>query len=126
MRSSSEWKVTTTSRPPGLSTARPRKRRGELGELLVDEDAQRLERAGRRMDLAGPGAHDARDDVGERARGRIGASRARGDDGAGDGARMPLFAERRDDGGKIALGGRATTSAALGPRRPCACRAGPS
>ena len=53
MRSSSEWKETTTSRPPGLST---RFGRGEavrqLGKLLVHENAQRLEGARRRMDRA--------------------------------------------------------------------------
>ncbi len=52
IRSSSEWKVTTTSRPPGFSDALGRKQRlRQLAELVVDEDAQRLEDAGRRMDL---------------------------------------------------------------------------
>ena len=37
---------------------------GELGELLVDEDAQRLDRPGRRMNRARARLHDAKDDVG--------------------------------------------------------------
>ena len=54
MRSSSEWKVTTTSRPPGLRIAfrgRAAPRASSL-ELAIDGDAQRLEGAGRRVDVA--------------------------------------------------------------------------
>ena len=55
MRSSSEWKATTTSRPPGLRTrsaaASPR---CEFAQLVVHEQTQRLERAGGRMDVARP------------------------------------------------------------------------
>ena len=80
--------------------------RGQFGKLLVDEDAQRLERAGGRVDGARPRVHDACDDVCERARGadrRIGTG---GDDGAGDGARVAFFAEDRQDDSEVALGGR--------------------
>ena len=70
MRSSSEWNDDHDQPAAGLEHALGRgKRRGEFAELVVDEDAQRLERARRRMDVAGPRAHDAGDDVGERARG---------------------------------------------------------
>src|SRR5262249_61975776 len=41
---------------------------GELGQFLIDEDAQRLERPSRRMDRARTRMHDPGDDVGERAR----------------------------------------------------------
>ena len=79
---------------------------GELGKLLVDEHAQRLERPGRRMDGAGTRMHDAGDDLGERVRGTDRRRAAGSDDGAGNGAGMALLAERRDDGGKVALGCR--------------------
>ena len=78
----------------------------QLGELLVDEDAQRLERAGRRMNGARPRPHHALDDVGERPRGADRRFAARRDDGAGDGAGVALLAERLDDVGEIALGRR--------------------
>ena len=106
MRSSSEWKVTTTSRPAGFrmrSAAASASRK--LGQLLVDENAQRLERPGRRMDLVRLGADHAPDDVGQRPGGVDRRILARGHDGAGDGARMPLLAELEDDVGEIALGG---------------------
>ena len=76
MRSSSEWNETTTSRPPGLSTRSAALQRvDEFAKLVVDEDAQRLERARRRMDVAGRRAHDRRYDVGELARGLDAAPR---------------------------------------------------
>ena len=54
----------------------------KLGQFLVDEDTQRLERPRRRMDAVGPRVDHGADDVGERAGGRdrrLGAGR---DDGA--------------------------------------------
>ena len=77
IRSSSEWKVTTTRRPPGfrmrsaaMSAAR------QFAQLVVDVDAQRLERARRRMlavDLARP--WNARStDIGQFERAREGLS----------------------------------------------------
>ena len=77
----------------------------ELAELVVDVEAQRLERARRRMDVAGPAMHHAGDDVGERAGGRDRPFAARRDDGAGDGAGAALLAEEKDDVGEVALGG---------------------
>ena len=63
MRSSSEWNEIDDEPPARLQHALGRgKRRGEFAQFVVDEHAQRLERARRRMDLAGPRAHDARDD----------------------------------------------------------------
>ena len=54
MRSSSEWKVTTASQPPGASAALGGgEAAGELAELVVDRDAERLEAARRRVRLAG-------------------------------------------------------------------------
>src|SRR5262249_58722751 len=66
---------------------------GELGHLLIDEDAQRLERPSRRMDRARARMHDLSDDVGERARGLDRRVATRGDDRAGNAARTALFAE---------------------------------
>ncbi len=68
---------------------------GEFAQFVVHEHAQRLERAGGRMNVARPRAHHARDNFGERAGG---ADRLRGagvQDGAGDRARMAFLAERR-------------------------------
>ncbi len=127
MRSSSEWNDTTTSRPPGLSTRfGGRERRGELAELLVDEDAQRLERAGRRMN--GARARRAR-----RARSRrrarewcaIGACARAATMARATRAGVALLAQRRDDDGEIALGGVPRSRRRRSDRqRPCACRAG--
>src|SRR5712691_593076 len=83
---------------------RRRERRLQFVEFLVDENPQRLERPGGRMDLAGLSAHHAGDDVGKRARGRDRRVLARGDDGAGYAARMALLAENVDDVGKLGLG----------------------
>ena len=57
------------------------------------------------MDFVRLGAHHLADDIGQRLRGRDRRFLARGDDGAGDGARMTLLAEDVDDVGKIGLGG---------------------
>ena len=91
----------------GFQHALRRGKRGlQLVELFVDENPQRLECAGRRMNVAGLGAHHTSDDVGEPARGRDRRILARGDDGAGDGARMALLAEDVDDVGELSLGRR--------------------
>src|SRR5581483_11808807 len=83
-----------------------RQRARELAELVVDEDAQRLEGARRRMDVAGARTHRRGDDVGEPAGRRDRGFAARLDDGAGDRARMTLLAEQEDDVGEIALARR--------------------
>ena len=57
------------------------------------------------MDFAGLRPHDLGDDIGQRPRGRDRRFLARGDDGARDGARMPLLAEDVDDVGEIGFGG---------------------
>ncbi len=50
MRSSSEWKVTTTSRPPGFRLrSAAASAAGQLAQLVVHVDAQRLEGPRRRM-----------------------------------------------------------------------------
>ena len=65
-RSSSEWKLMTASRPPTASTSRGGGEPAlELAQLVVDEHAQGLERAGRGM-LAGLArAHGARHELRE-------------------------------------------------------------
>src|SRR5262249_24661652 len=70
---------------------------GELSQLLIDEDAQRLERPSRRMDRAWARMHDPGDDVGERTRRVDRRVATRGDDRAGNAARTALFAERREN-----------------------------
>ena len=57
------------------------------------------------MNFAGLRPHHAGDDVGELPGARDRDLLARGDDGAGDGAGMPFFAEDVEDLGKIDLGG---------------------
>ena len=83
---------------------RRRQRQMQFVEFFVDEDPQGLERPRRRMNFARLRPHHLRDDIGQRARGRDRRFLARGDDGAGDGARMTLFAEDVDDVGEIGLG----------------------
>ena len=54
MRSSSEWKVTTASRPPSVSSRSAGEQAlDQFVELGVHRDAERLEAAGRRMRVAG-------------------------------------------------------------------------
>src|SRR5712691_5330051 len=55
------------------------------------------------MNFTRLGPHYPGDDVGQRPRGRDRRFLARGDDGAGDPAGMPLFAENVDDIGEIGL-----------------------
>ena len=128
MRSSSEW-----NDDHDQPAARPQhalggcKRGGELVELLVDEDAQRLEGARRRMDRAGPRMHDAPDDLGERAGGARSAPSSRARTMARATARAcrsspsvaMIAARSRSEA-------RATTSAALGPAPPMRMSSGPS
>ena len=79
------------------------KTRRQLGELVIDEDAQRLEGARRRMDGVSTRRHHARGDFGENARGLNRGELARGGDGAGDRTRAALLAQGRDNRGKLAL-----------------------
>ena len=125
MRSSSEWKVTTASRPPGFSSASAAAQAAQkLAELVVDGDSQRLERARRRMgELAPAGRRDARHQIRELQRRDERRRLAVGDDRAGDAARGALLAEMEQNVGDRRLvlfpqnvGG----AAAL--RFPCACR----
>ena len=96
-------------------------------ELFVDEDAQRLERARRRMDFARTLAHHARDDLGERPRRRDRRVLARLDDGARDrAARMRSSPRTAMMRARSAGDARATTSAALGPSLPIRMSSGPS
>ena len=70
IRSSSEWKDTTTSRPPGLSTrsAAGTARQRQFTEFVVDAQPQLLKRARRGMNFAGLATHDARHNVRQAAR----------------------------------------------------------
>ena len=104
MRSSSEWKVTTASRPPGFSArSAANSALGQFAELVVDEDAQRLEDAGRRMDLVLRLAADMRlDGVGEVERALERPVVAALLDHAGDAAGMPLLAEEAEDAREVA------------------------
>src|SRR5215831_17039594 len=77
----------------------------KFGKLFVDEDTQRLKRACGRMDRAVVCTHDPRDNVRERARGADNVVVAGFDNRARDRPRMPLLAERGDDGGEIAFAG---------------------
>ena len=71
---------------------------GQLVQLAIDEDAQRLKGARRRMDgLVAPAADGAGDDIGEFERAGERFLRPRPVDGRGDQARLLLFAEHRDD-----------------------------
>ena len=70
MRSSSEWNVITASRAPASSRLQAvRQERVEPLELAVHPDAQRLERARRRIDpLIAAVRHGAADDAARAAR----------------------------------------------------------
>ena len=83
-------------------------------------------RAGGGMDGVRARMHHAGDDGGERARGADRRVAARGDDGAGDGARPPLFAERGDDRRKVALGRRGHDLGRGRSSRPMRMSSGPS
>src|SRR6185437_1164467 len=78
---------------------------GELAELIVEIEPERLERSRRRVLglIAFPAEH-AHDDLGELAGRGDGLLAAAGDDGFGDRAGPPLLAELADDLGKLLLG----------------------
>ena len=78
----------------------------QLLELAIDEDAERLKRARRRMDARRAGrAGRARDDLGEPRGAEDRLFCARPLDGAGDAPGLPLLAVDADDGGEVASGG---------------------
>ena len=123
MRSSSEWKLMTASRPCGAQAQERRVERGrELGELAVDVYSQRLKDARRGMLVAlgaARAARAARNPLDQRGELQGALERARlpvGDDGARDARRQPLFAVIR---GRCAMSSASdaplTTSAALMP-----------
>jgi hypothetical protein len=74
----------------------------QFRQFVVHEDSQALERARRRMYLAGFTAHDPPDDIGERRGSPNGCFGAMRDDRTGDRAGMALFAQGADNGGKVA------------------------
>ena len=80
-------------------------RQVQFVELFVDEDTQRLEGAGCRVNVTRSRFHRARDHISERARSRDWRLLAGGDNGASDAARMPLFPKDVDDVGEFLLGG---------------------
>jgi hypothetical protein len=92
------------------STAGPQRAFGgekaalQFAKLIVDQQAQGLEGAGRRVNLAGFGAHDPCHDVGERRRGLDWLARALRHDRARDRARVAFLAQRADDECKVAFG----------------------
>ena len=70
MRSSSEWNAITTSRPPGRrQSAATAEEALQLAQLVVDGDAQRLERPRRRVLVVLVARQRARDDRRQLARG---------------------------------------------------------
>ena len=78
---------------------------GELAELVVDRDAQRLEAAGRGVRLAGLRARQqALDQAGELQRGGEGRAPPVGDDGAGDAAGRALLAVLVEEVGERGFG----------------------
>ena len=106
MRSSSEWKVTTASRPPGLSTrsaACSARANSPSSSLTAMRSAWKTRVAGCRP----PGS--ARTSPATRsascARGLDAALAAFFDDGAGDGPGPPLLAVMKEDVGQLRLGG---------------------
>ena len=103
MRSSSEWKVTTTSRPPGFSALLGCKQRlRQFAELVVDEDAQRLEHARGGMDLVLGLARrhdlDQASEIARRLERLFGTTLF---DGMRDARRLLLFAEKDEDADEI-------------------------
>ena len=127
IRSSSEWNVTTASRPPGAARARRRaSARDELAELVVDGDAQRLEARVAGWMPPGLGRTSAGDELGELARRRrCGALRRRSIDGAGDArAHARSSPKWKNMSASSASAARVDEVGGAGARRaPCACRA---
>ena len=91
---------------PAARLQRPlggKQRTGELAELIIDEDAQRLEDAGGRVDLVLRIAADMRlDGIGKVERALERALLAPPLDHPRDAARMPLLAEEAEDAREIA------------------------
>ncbi len=104
MRSSSEWKLTTTSRPPGFRMrSAANSARASSTQLVIDEDAQCLEHTRGGMDLVAGLAADMRfDGVGKVERALERPLLPPRFDHAGDAAGMPLFAEKIEDARQIA------------------------
>ncbi len=101
MRSSSEWKVTTASRPPGRSSrSAAASALRQFVQFLVDRDAQRLKRPRGRMDFADSCRRGAGDDFAPAGRGQNRRLGALGDDGAGDSPRGALLAIKIKDVGE--------------------------
>jgi hypothetical protein len=73
----------------------------EFAKLVVDPDAQRLERARRRIDGLRRGVHDPPHDGGQFQRARNRALGAVRDNGARNAARLPLFAVAEQDIGEF-------------------------
>ncbi len=80
--------------------------RGELAELVVHRDAQGLERAGRRMDIARLARDDAGDHFGKRPGPGEGRRPPVMHDGTRDAARGPFLAKMKQDIGEFFLAGR--------------------
>ena len=100
---------------------------GQLDQLVVDEDAQRLEGAGRRVHpRPRRAADDAGDEVGEVERRLERLLLAPLADRPGDDARAALLAERRDDAGEVALVVGVDDIGADGPRCDMRMSSGPS
>jgi len=103
IRSSSEWKVTTTNRPPGFSARSAAKRRlSELAEFIIDKNSKRLEHPGRRMDLVlGLARRHDLDQPGKIARRAEGIARAPLFDGPGNTAGLFLLSQESEDANEI-------------------------
>ena len=113
---------------PAAGLQRPlggKQRAGELAELVIDEDAQRLEDAGGRVDLVLRIAADMRlDGVGKVERALERALLAPPLDHARDAAGMPLLAEEAEDACEVALLEAVDdVGGAHAGLAPCACRA---
>ncbi len=80
-----------------------RQRLGQLVELAIDEDAERLKGSRRRMDFTGPAPADrAGNDVGKLDRPGDRPLRPRPGDGGRHRPRFPFLAEHRDHPGEVA------------------------
>ena len=127
MRSSSEWKVTTTSRPPGFSArsaANSAWASSPSSSLTKMRSAWKTRVAG--WILSFVARPMTRLDQRRRGRacvanGRFGAALL---DASRDAARMPLLAEEAEDAGEVAdLGAVDDIGGADARPAPCACRA---
>ena len=107
IRSSSEWKLITTTRPPSRSRfTTSRRNASSPSSSPIHPDAQRLKRARRGVDpLPAARRHRAADDLRQLARRRDRLPAACVDDRARNPPRMALLAELEDDVGEIDLPG---------------------